>query len=76
MWGVGCCTRGLGLGCNASCHCWGSPTPTKVKNLLPPEPPYVSEEATKCGRSMVARNPHLCILLLRDVKSEKGERGG
>ena len=26
------------------------------------------------GRSVGARNPHLCILLLRDVKSEKGER--
>ena len=40
--GVGCCTLGLGLGCDASCHRWGSPTPTKVKNLLPPEPPHVS----------------------------------
>ena len=35
--GVGCCTRGLGLGCDASSRRWGSP-PTKVKNLLPPEP--------------------------------------
>ena len=25
---------------------------------------------------MGARNPHLCILLLRDVKSEKGEKRG
>ena len=40
--GVGCCTRGLGVGCDASCRRWGSPTPTKVKNLLPPEPPHVS----------------------------------
>ena len=40
--GVGCCTWGLGLGCDASCRRWGSPTPTKVKNLLPPEPPHVS----------------------------------
>ena len=39
---VGCCTRGLGLGCDASCRRWGSPTPTKVKNLLPPDPPHVS----------------------------------
>ena len=35
-------TRGLGLGCDASCRRWGSPIPTKVKNLLPPEPPHVS----------------------------------
>ena len=34
--GVGRCIRGLGLGCDASCRRWGSPTPTKVKNLLPP----------------------------------------
>ena len=40
--GVGCCARGLGLGCDASCRRWGSPTPAKVKNLLPPEPPHVS----------------------------------
>ena len=40
--GVGCCTRGLCLGCDASCRRWESPTPTKVKNLLPPEPPHVS----------------------------------
>ena len=40
--GVGCCTRGLGLWCDASCRRWGSPTPTNVKNLLPPEPPHVS----------------------------------
>ena len=47
--GVGCCTRGLslwcdasGLGCDALCCRWGSPTPTKVKNLLSPEPPHVS----------------------------------
>ena len=33
---------GLGLGCDASCRRWGSPTPTKVKNLLSPEPPHVS----------------------------------
>ena len=26
------------------------------------------------GRSVGAGNPHLCILFLRDVKSEKGER--
>ena len=38
--GVGCCTLGLGLGCDASCRRWGSPT--QVKNLLPPEPPHVS----------------------------------
>ena len=33
---VVCCTRGLGLGYDATCRRWGSPTPTKVKNLLPP----------------------------------------
>ena len=33
--GGGYCTRGLGLGCDASCRRWGSPTPTKLKNLLP-----------------------------------------
>ena len=31
---MGCCTLGLVLGCDASCRRWGSPTPTKVKNLL------------------------------------------
>ena len=46
---VGCCSRGLGLECDASCRRWGSPTPTKVKNLLPPEPPHVSLEATAWG---------------------------
>ena len=61
---------GVKLPCDASCRRWGSPTPTKVKNLLPPEPPQVSSEATAWGQSMGARNPHLCILLLRDVKSE------
>ena len=55
---VGCCTR------------WGFPTPTKVKNLLPPEPPHMSLEATVWRRSVGARNPHLCMLLLRDIKSE------
>ena len=28
--------------CDVSCRRWGSPTPTKVKNMLPPEPPHVS----------------------------------
>ena len=31
--GVGYCTRGFGLGCDASCRRWGSSTLTKVKNL-------------------------------------------
>ena len=68
---VGCCTLRLGLGCDAACRRWGSPTPSKVKNLLPPEPPA----RVVRGDCVGARNPHLCILLLRDVKSEKGERG-
>ena len=33
--GVGCCTRGLGLGCDASCRRWGSPTPTKEWGVVP-----------------------------------------
>ena len=41
-WGVDYCTRGLGLGCDASCRHWLSPTSTKVNYLLPPEPPDVS----------------------------------
>ena len=40
--GVGCYTRGLGLGCDASCRRRGSRTPTKVENLPPPEPQHVS----------------------------------
>ena len=40
VWGV--VPEALGLGCDASCRHWGSPTPTKVQNLLPPEPPHVS----------------------------------
>ena len=39
--GVGGNQRVVGGVCDVSCRRWGS-TPTKVKDILPPEPPLVS----------------------------------